>query len=114
MINSRKILPGVSDQVVLNSGVETLKEKGLTFHPDATRFSLSFDLDQASPLNIDIIGRLTKDGQTPTDTYGTQFQYGQLIELSLDQALNWKFVKITTGPDVNFMVDQYKVEQHRG
>lgn len=113
MINSRKILEGESRQLVLDGSVETLKDKGLVLHPDATRFTLTFDLDQSSPASVDIIGRLTKDGQDPTDTFGTQFQRGQLIDLSKDQALNWKFIKLTTGSNVNFMVDQFQVEQHR-
>lgn len=113
MINSRKILEGQSDQLTLTATPETIVEKGFSINPKATRIVISFDLDQSVPENIAVIGRLTKDGNIPDDTYGTQFQYGQIIDLSLDQARNWVFVKLLAGPTVNFMVDQFVVEQHR-
>lgn len=111
MSETTEILLGKSAQLATDATSKTIAQMGLTLDSKARRLQISFDLDPTAPANADIIGRFTFDGQPATDTYGVQFQYGTTLNLRVDQVINMQFIKLSSKPAVNFMVDQFRYEQ---
>ena len=113
MATVTKIIKGKSGQKATNGTSETLEDKGFVVEPSATRIRLAFDLNPLNPLDAAPIARYTYDGQSATDTYGTQIQYGSILNLTQDEARNIQIIKTDAAPAVNFMIDMFVVEQHR-
>lgn len=111
------IIENASQQFATPATAKTLADIGAVIPVNnagniiARRVKLTFDLNSSDPTDPAVIGRFTHDGQNPNDTYGTQFQYGTVLELSVDQFLNMKFIKISTASTVNFMIDYFRYEQ---
>lgn len=111
------IINGASQQFATPATSKTLTEIGAVLPVNgagniiARRVKVTFDLKSSDPTDPSIIGRFTHDGQSATDTFGTQFQYGTVLELSIDQFQTMEFIKLSTAPAVNFMVDYFRYEQ---
>ena len=105
------ILELKSVQLSTQATSQTLTEMGLVIEPQTRRVRLTFDLNSADPTDSAVIGRYTYDTQPATDSFGVQFQYGTVMNLSIDEAINMEFIKLSTASAVNFMVDQFRYEQ---
>ncbi len=111
MSTTTKIMLGLSGQRATSSTSQSLEDKGYDVDPKATRIRLAFDLNPANPLDAAAIARYTYDGQAATPTYGTQIQYGSILNLTQDEARNVQIISEAGAPAVNFMIDQFVVEQ---